>query len=150
AAFQDSLQTFQASAGQCPRFRLFAGSVRHVTKGRYITSDDPRGYMCVYFFALPPAVQSTNIRLNNQWIMMDIDDGYILWTGIWKVLGNSKADIVKMIDSQPDLAHVMRRVRGGFLKIQGTWMPFEIALRLARRSAFRIIEFPVMLTIIFS
>ncbi len=22
--------------------------------------------------------------LNGQWIMMDIDDGYILWTGIWK------------------------------------------------------------------
>ena len=22
--------------------------------------------------------------LNGQWIMMDADDGYILWTGIWK------------------------------------------------------------------
>jgi hypothetical protein len=22
--------------------------------------------------------------LNGQWIMMDVDDGYILWTGIWK------------------------------------------------------------------
>lgn len=71
--------------------------------------------------------------LNNQWIMMDIDDGYILWTGIWKALGNSKADIVKMVDSQPDLAPVIRRVRGGYLKIQGTWMPYEVALKLARR-----------------
>jgi hypothetical protein len=25
--------------------------------------------------------------LNGQWIMMDIDDGYILWTGIWKGKG---------------------------------------------------------------
>ena len=99
---------------------------------------------------------------------MDIDDGYILWTGIWKgarlslltisiqlftpsrqpALGNSKgehdpispralraanltskptADIVKMIDSQPDLAPVIRRVRGGYLKIQGTWMPYEVS-----------------------
>jgi hypothetical protein len=104
--------------------------------------------------------------LNGQWIMMDIDDGYILWTGIWKgarfslllchpnyspvhnpALGNSKgerdlaspcvlhltymrkptADIVKMIDSQPDLAPVIRRVRGGYLKIQGTWMPYEVS-----------------------
>lgn len=43
------------------------------------------------------------------------------------------ADIVKIIDSQPDLAAQLRRVRGGYLKIQGTWMPYEIALRLARR-----------------
>jgi len=57
-----------------------------------------------------------------------------------------------MIDSQPDLAPVIRRVRGGYLKIQGTWMPYEVcpssrlhietsadifyqvALRLSRRS----------------
>lgn len=37
------------------------------------------------------------------------------------------ADIVKMIDSQPDLAPVIRRVRGGYLKIQGTWMPYEVS-----------------------
>ncbi|KAJ6611135.1 transcription regulator HTH, apses-type DNA-binding domain-containing protein, partial [Mycena sp. CBHHK59/15] len=105
------------------RFRPFASAVHHVTKGRYITSNDPRGYIPVYEYPL-----------NSQWIMMDIDDGYILWTGIWK------ADIVKMIDSQPELAHVIRRVRGGYLKIQGTWMPFEIALRLARRVAWNIRE----------
>jgi len=72
--------------------------------------------------------------------MMDIDDGYILWTGIWKALGHSKADIVKMIDSQPDLAPLIRRVRGGYLKIQGTWMPYEVALRLSRRVAYNIRE----------
>lgn len=38
-----------------------------------------------------------------------------------------------MVESQPDLATKLRRVRGGYLKIQGTWMPYEIALRLARR-----------------
>jgi len=37
------------------------------------------------------------------------------------------ADIVKMIDSQPELASVIRRVRGGYLKIQGTWMPYEVS-----------------------
>lgn len=37
------------------------------------------------------------------------------------------ADIVKMIDSQPDLAPLIRRVRGGYLKIQGTWMPYEVS-----------------------
>ncbi|KAJ6578117.1 hypothetical protein B0H19DRAFT_575954 [Mycena capillaripes] len=128
-ATMETLQTLQPPASQGPRFRPFASSVHHVTKGRYITSNDPRGYIPVYEYPL-----------NNQWIMMDIDDGYILWTGIWKALGNSKADIVKMVDSQPELAQVIRRVRGGYLKIQGTWMPYEIALRLARRVAWNIRE----------
>ncbi|KAG6829001.1 hypothetical protein H0H92_005978 [Tricholoma furcatifolium] len=112
---QDTLPTSPPSAG--PRFRPYASPNHHVTKGRYITSNDPRGYIPVYEYPL-----------NGQWIMMDIDDGYILWTGIWKALGNSKADIVKMIDSQPDLAPLIRRVRGGYLKIQGTWMPYEVRL----------------------
>lgn len=65
-----------------------------------------------------------------------------------------------MLESQPDLAPQLRRVRGGYLKIQGTWMPFEVrclghatrliliielshtqvALRLARRVAWPIRE----------
>lgn len=115
------------AAPQGPRFRPYASPNHQVTKGRYITSNDPRGYIPVYEYPL-----------NGQWIMMDIDDGYILWTGIWKALGNSKADIVKMLDSQPDLAPLIRRVRGGYLKIQGTWMPYEVALRLSRRVAWPI------------
>ncbi|KAF4597065.1 hypothetical protein EYR40_007515 [Pleurotus pulmonarius] len=122
---QESMQPTVASVG--PRFRPYASPSHQVTKGRYITSNDPRGYIPVYEYPL-----------NGQWIMMDIDDGYVLWTGIWKALGNSKADIVKMIDSQPDLANHIRRVRGGYLKIQGTWMPYEVALRLARRVAWTI------------
>ncbi|KAJ3541387.1 hypothetical protein NM688_g6091 [Phlebia brevispora] len=115
------------SSSTAPRFRPYSSPNHHVTKGRYITSNDPRGYIPVYEYPL-----------NGQWIMLDMDDGYVLWTGIWKALGNSKADIVKMIESQPDLASKLRRVRGGYLKIQGTWMPYEIALRLARRVAWPI------------
>ena len=67
---------------------------------------------------------------------------YIRCLPFYSALGNSKggftylhnnlvslfepADIVKMIDSQPDLAPLIRRVRGGYLKIQGTWMPYEV------------------------
>ncbi|KAH8829947.1 transcription regulator HTH, apses-type DNA-binding domain-containing protein [Flagelloscypha sp. PMI_526] len=108
-------------------YRPFASSRHNVVKGRYITSNDPRGPVYEY-------------PLNGQWIMMDIDDGYILWTGIWKALGNSKADIVKMVDSHPNLSSVIRRVRGGYLKIQGTWMPYENALDLARRVGWPIRE----------
>ena len=32
----------------------------------------------------PPRSPVYEYPLNGQWIMMDIDDGYILWTGIWK------------------------------------------------------------------
>ncbi|KAF8992368.1 hypothetical protein BDQ17DRAFT_1369616 [Cyathus striatus] len=124
---QDTMQNSSSNTANTPRFRPYASAKHHVTKGRYITSNDPRGYIPVYEYPL-----------NGQWIMMDIDDGYILWTGIWKALGNSKADIVKMIDSQPDLAPLIRRVRGGYLKIQGTWMPYEVALRLSRRVAWTI------------
>ncbi|EIN03931.1 DNA-binding domain of Mlu1-box binding protein MBP1 [Punctularia strigosozonata HHB-11173 SS5] len=117
------------SAGSNSRFRPFASSKHQVTKGRYITSNDPRGYIPVYEY-----------QLCGQWIMMDIDDGYVLWTGIWKALGNSKADIVKMVESQPELEPHIRRVRGGYLKIQGTWLPYEVALRLSRRVAWPIRE----------
>ncbi|KAH9070822.1 transcription regulator HTH, apses-type DNA-binding domain-containing protein [Lactarius deliciosus] len=126
---QDSLPVTGSGAppASSPRFRPYASPNHHVIKSRYITSNDPRGYIPVYEYPL-----------NGQWIMMDVDDGYILWTGIWKALGNSKADIVKMIESQPDLASQIRRVRGGYLKIQGTWMPYEVALRLSRRVAWPI------------
>ncbi|KAH9169592.1 hypothetical protein EDB89DRAFT_2196979 [Lactarius sanguifluus] len=126
---QDSLPVTGPGAppASSPRFRPYASPNHHVIKSRYITSNDPRGYIPVYEYPL-----------NGQWIMMDVDDGYILWTGIWKALGNSKADIVKMIESQPDLASQIRRVRGGYLKIQGTWMPYEVALRLSRRVAWPI------------
>ncbi|KAH6901270.1 hypothetical protein BKA70DRAFT_1310123 [Coprinopsis sp. MPI-PUGE-AT-0042] len=120
-------ETLTTSSSTGSRFRPYASPDHQVTKGRYITSNDPRGYIPVYEYPL-----------NGQWIMMDIDDGYVLWTGIWKALGNSKADIVKMIDSQPDLAPLIRRVRGGYLKIQGTWMPYEVALKLSRRVAWPI------------
>jgi len=61
-----------------------------ITKGRYITSNDPRGYMCVvslfqsfrYLTSLESPVYEYSLQ--GQWIMMDMDDGYILWTGIWK------------------------------------------------------------------
>ncbi|KZV97406.1 DNA-binding domain of Mlu1-box binding protein MBP1 [Exidia glandulosa HHB12029] len=105
----------------------FPTSVHRVSKGRYITSKDARGYIPVYEYPL-----------HGQWIMMDADDGYILWTGIWKALGHPKADIVKMVESIPELSSQLRRVRGGYLKIQGTWLPYEYAVTLARRVAWPI------------
>ncbi|THH23092.1 hypothetical protein EUX98_g8086 [Antrodiella citrinella] len=46
------------------RYRPYASPDHHVTKGRYITSNDPRGYIPVYEYPLA-----------GQWIMLDMDDG---------------------------------------------------------------------------
>ncbi|KAG2178413.1 hypothetical protein INT44_001565 [Umbelopsis vinacea] len=111
-----------------PRFRPFASpshKLIKVKKAKYSTSLDPRGYIPVYEYTI-----------NNQPIMWDRESGYVHFTGIWKSLGNSKADIVKMVDSNPDLK--VKKIRGGFLKIQGTWIPYEFAYTLCRRTAWNV------------
>lgn len=70
--------------------------------------------------------------------MWDYTSGFVHLTGIWKALGNSKADIVRLVDNHPELEGVIRRIRGGFLKIQGTWVPFELCKRLALRTCYSI------------
>src|ERR1700733_5799023 len=52
------------------------------------------------------------------------------------VLRPLAADIVKMIESQPELESQLRRVRGGYLKIQGTWMPYEVRSLFAHMRYF--------------
>ncbi|KAG2172024.1 hypothetical protein INT43_001501 [Umbelopsis isabellina] len=111
-----------------PKFRPFASpshKLIKVKKAKYSTSLDPRGYIPVYEYTI-----------NNQPIMWDRESGYVHFTGIWKSLGNSKADIVKMVDSNPDLK--VKKIRGGFLKIQGTWIPYEFAYTLCRRTAWNV------------
>ncbi|KAI7865063.1 hypothetical protein BDF14DRAFT_1828212 [Spinellus fusiger] len=110
-----------------PRFRPFGCHVQvpvKVKKAKYSTSLDPRGLL-VYEY-----------MINGQPIMWDRETGYVHFTGIWKSLNNSKADIVKMVDSNPDLK--VKKIRGGFLKIQGTWIPYEYALILCKRTAYHV------------
>ncbi|KAL1917422.1 uncharacterized protein VTP21DRAFT_3815 [Calcarisporiella thermophila] len=96
-----------------------------IRTAKYSTSLDPRGFIPVYEFTI-----------NDQVIMWDRETGEVHFTGIWKALGNSKTDIVRMIDSNPDLP--VKKIRGGFLRIQGTWIPFEYAELLARRTCYEI------------
>lgn len=39
-----------------------------------------------------------------------------------------EADVVRMLDNMPELTPYIRRVRGGYLKIQGTWMKYEVRI----------------------
>ncbi|KAI8881521.1 DNA-binding domain of Mlu1-box binding protein MBP1, partial [Backusella circina FSU 941] len=115
------------SDNDCPRFRPFTSPNRMVKikKAKYSTSLDPRGFIAVYEYVV-----------NGQPIMWDRELGYVHFTGVWKSLGNSKADIVKMVDSNPELK--VKKIRGGFLKIQGTWIPYEYAYILCKRTAWHV------------
>ncbi|KAI9262007.1 hypothetical protein BY458DRAFT_439293 [Sporodiniella umbellata] len=92
---------------------------------QYSTSQDPRGCIPVYEY-----------EINGQPIMWDRENGHVHFTGIWKALNNSKADIVKIVDSNPELK--VKKVRGGCLVIQGTWIPHEHAFALCARTAWEI------------
>ncbi|GAA5865370.1 hypothetical protein JCM8547_005071 [Rhodosporidiobolus lusitaniae] len=108
------------------QFKLWDTKERHeVKEAQYATSTDSRGFIPVFEYPL-----------RGQTILVDSETGYILITAIWKALGRHKADVVKLNGSQPEIAPLVRKVRGGQLTIQGTWLPFEIAETLAKRVAW--------------
>ncbi|KAI8373996.1 transcription regulator HTH, apses-type DNA-binding domain-containing protein [Choanephora cucurbitarum] len=106
-------------------YRPFQTDQYTITRDHYSTSLDPRGYIPVYEYVI-----------NNAPVMWDRETGYVHFTGIWKALGNSKSDIVKMVDSNPELG--TKKIRGGFLRIQGTWIPYDYAHLLCKRTAWHI------------
>lgn len=100
-------------------------SSESIVMKKYSTAVDSRKFLTVYEY-----------MINNQWIIWDYHTGYVHLTGLWKAIGNNKADIVKLIENSPELEPDIKRVRGGYLKIQGTWVPFEIARALASRTCY--------------
>lgn len=117
-----------------------------VTKKYSAPALDPtRSHLVVYEYPL-----------GAHWVIWDYETGYVHLTGLWRaalheqaqqqnkngvvvVKPNAKADIVKLLESTPKALHgYITRVRGGFLKIQGTWMPFDLCKRLARRFCYYI------------
>lgn len=115
---------------------------------KYATSalDPVRNYLTAYEYTI-----------HNQWIIWDYETGFVHLTGMWKAAEaatrvhldqvssgaesgpKSKADIVKLLDSTPRQYHqLIKRIRGGFLKIQGTWLPYNLCKVLARRFCYHI------------
>ncbi|KAK6457105.1 uncharacterized protein RJT20DRAFT_1683 [Scheffersomyces xylosifermentans] len=114
---------------------------------KYSTSaiDPLRNYLTVYEYSI-----------NDHWIIWDYEIGFVHLTGIWKASlsasmndnvgtsfgpssSNLKADIVKLLESTPKQYHqYIKRIRGGFLKIQGTWLPYKLCKILARRFCYYI------------
>lgn len=109
---------------------------------KYSTSaiDPVRNFLTVYEYPI-----------FNHWVIWDYETGFVHLTGIWKASLSAnhlpvtpsflshKADIVKLIDSTPKQYHqYFKRIRGGFLKIQGTWLPYKLCRLLARRFCYHI------------
>lgn len=117
-----------------------------VTKKYSASALDPsKSHLMVYEYAV-----------GAHWVIWDHDTGYVHLTGLWRaalheralqkngngvinVKGNAKADIVKLLELTPKALHsYIKRVRGGFLKIQGTWVPFFLCKKLALRFCYYI------------
>ncbi|CAN3356968.1 hypothetical protein DICA1_C12354 [Diutina catenulata] len=114
---------------------------------KYITSalDPNRPYLTVYKY-----------DINEHSVVWDYETGYVHLTGIWKaalsasssdhVTVNSpatsyslKADIGKLLESTPKRYQpYIKRVRGGLLRIQGTWMPYSLCKILCQRFCYHI------------
>ncbi|KAI9483490.1 MAG: hypothetical protein EXX96DRAFT_558358 [Benjaminiella poitrasii] len=116
---KDTLSYFPSKAENDPEF--------DIKTYNYSTSLDPRGYIPVHQYYIKDIP-----------IMWDRETGYVHFTSIWKALGNTKTDIIKIIDANPSLK--TKKIRGGFLQIQGTWVPFEDARLLCKRNAWSIKE----------
>ncbi|KAG0173262.1 hypothetical protein DFQ28_011173 [Apophysomyces sp. BC1034] len=103
-------------------------TVLQVKKEKYSTSLDPRGFIPVYEYTV-----------NGFPIMWDRENGDVLFTGVWKALGHPKSEIVKLVELNKHLNDfTVKRVRGGYLHIQGTWIPFDHARTLCKRTAWHI------------
>ncbi|SGZ50353.1 CIC11C00000005252 [Sungouiella intermedia] len=117
-----------------------------VTKKYTALALDPlKSHLVVYEYAV-----------GAHWVIWDHDTGYVHLTGLWRaalqeralqknsdgmhhVKANAKADIVKLLELTPKSLHpYIKRVRGGFLKIQGTWVPFHLCRKLAVRFCYYI------------
>ncbi|GAA5886835.1 hypothetical protein JCM16303_005723 [Sporobolomyces ruberrimus] len=66
----------------------------------------------------PSADEYRYTRFDTNKILIDRETGYVLISGMWKALGRIKADVIKLIESQPKIAPVVRKIRGGVLDIQ--------------------------------
>jgi len=103
-----------------------------ITKNIYNTSQDERGYISVYEF----------ISSNGTIVMWDSECGYVNWTSIRKAMGWSKRgegrNIMKEMENVEKTAKDIRKIRGGILKIQGTWIPYDDAYEAAKEYCYSI------------
>jgi hypothetical protein len=85
-------------------------------------------YHSVYEYSLPG-----NVLYTVRW---EYTTGWVHITPLWQAMGNAKADVLKLIESSPEIAPLVRRTKGGCLAIQGTWIHYYAARKLAARFSY--------------
>ncbi|CEG80448.1 hypothetical protein RMATCC62417_14786 [Rhizopus microsporus] len=98
-------------------------SCSEVKSNDYATSQDARWVI--------PAFE---VMMVGQPILWDRENDWVLITGIWKALGKTKADVLKVVGANPGLP--IKKIRGGRLAIQGTWLPMESVRTLCVKNAW--------------
>lgn len=99
-----------------------------IEKKKYTTNIDLRNFLTVYEYAL-----------GGNWVIWDYHHGLVFFTGLYKICNEGdKWDYLKIIDrySMGDMASI-KRIRGGYLKIQGTWIPYKLAYELSSKFAYK-------------
>ncbi|KAJ3880873.1 hypothetical protein F5051DRAFT_437429 [Lentinula edodes] len=110
----------------------------------YTTKDSTKGYISVFQYCL-----------NGYILMMDCDDSYILWTTMWKAVGDcsstatillriintnsyclTQVDVMQLLRLRPDLARSVRIVKNGKSQVRGTWLPYQLVSALLLRIAW--------------
>ncbi|KAJ1973347.1 hypothetical protein H4R35_004171 [Dimargaris xerosporica] len=110
-------------------YRPYLGTNHNIQRREHRTScDKERKELRVYEY-----------RLGEHWVMWDRELGLVYWTGIWQAIGGDKIDLPKALNTDKALKpEDMLMVRGGKLTIQGTWIPYPNALKLAIRTCYKI------------
>ncbi|KAH3667544.1 hypothetical protein WICMUC_005331 [Wickerhamomyces mucosus] len=106
---------------------------------KYSTNIDSRSFLTVYEY-----------QIDSNWIIWDFHNGLVFFTGLYKICNEGdKFDYLKIIDkyvvnnnnnnsiNDSNFKEIeIKRIRGGFLKIQGTWIPFNLAYELSKKFAY--------------
>ena len=146
------IATFTATRFEPHTRALLENIYASIEVKKYSTAaiDPFRNYLTVYEYPV-----------NKHWVIWDYNTGFVHLTGIWKAsLGepvsadrdsrstlvpegtpklHAKADIVKLLETTPkEYQQHIKRIRGGFLKIQGTWLPYDLCKRVARKFCYHI------------
>lgn len=73
-------------------------------------------------------------------MMIDVDTSFVRFTSITQALGKNKVNFGRLVRTCPALDQYITKLKGGYLSIQGTWLPYDLAKELSRRIAWDIRE----------
>uniref|UniRef100_V5ETP8 HTH APSES-type domain-containing protein n=1 Tax=Kalmanozyma brasiliensis (strain GHG001) TaxID=1365824 RepID=V5ETP8_KALBG len=107
--------------------RLFATQIHEFRKGKYATTGGDRGFMTVFEY-----------DVRGHTMMIDCDTSFIRFTSITQALGKNKVNFGRLVRTCPALDPHITKLKGGYLSIQGTWLPYDLAKELSRRIAWEI------------